>query len=240
MLSAVRSVGEFRRADAPALTAVTQRRAPVSLRWSGSPGTAKEEVVTGAVSNLEILARLRRELEPAHYLETGVRHGPSLALARGLATGVDPPPALDRDTPPTTRVVPLTSDEFFAELPSGITPDLRFIERMHTLRVCSARFYEFRTPRSTWCNRGHRRHLPEPPSASRTRAPDACVDRRCLAAREGVATLSARPPPVAPRCSSCRAPFGGRALTRRTACCGMPTTPKCAMPVSAAATAARN
>jgi hypothetical protein len=29
-------------------------------------------------------------------------------------------------------------------------------------------------------------------------------------------------------------------LTRRTACCGMPTTPKCAMPVSAAATAARN
>jgi Methyltransferase domain/Glycosyl transferase family 2 len=136
-------VGVFRRADAPPLTEVTQRRAPVSLRWSGSPGTAEEEALTGAVSNLEFLVRLHSELEPAHYLEIGVRHGASLALARGPATGVDPAPALDRDLPPTTRVVPLTSDEFFAGLPSGITPDLCFIDGMHLFECALRDFMNF-------------------------------------------------------------------------------------------------
>jgi hypothetical protein len=48
---------------------VTQCRAPVSPHWSGSTGTAEEEVVTGAVSNLKILARLHHEIEPAENLD---------------------------------------------------------------------------------------------------------------------------------------------------------------------------
>jgi SAM-dependent methyltransferase len=136
-------VGVFRRADAPALTAVSQRPTPASVCWSGPPGTAEEEAVTGAVSYLDILARLHRELAPAHYLEIGVRHGVSLALARGPATGVDPEPALDRDLPPTTRVVSLTSDEFFAELPRGITPDLCFIDGMHLFECALRDFMNF-------------------------------------------------------------------------------------------------
>ena len=90
-------VGVFRPADAPKLAAVTQCPAPGSRGWNGAPGTAEEETVTGALPYLEILDRLHRELAPAHYLEIGVRHGISLALARGPATGVDPAPALDRD-----------------------------------------------------------------------------------------------------------------------------------------------
>jgi SAM-dependent methyltransferase len=136
-------VGVFRRADAPPLAAVTKSRAPVSLSWSGSPGTPEEEAVAGLVANHEILARLHRELEPAHYLEIGVRHGASLALARGPATGLDPAPVLDRDLPPTTHVVSLTSDEFFAELSSGITPDLCFIDGMHLFECALRDFMNF-------------------------------------------------------------------------------------------------
>jgi hypothetical protein len=113
------------------------------VRLERFPGTAEEEVVTGAVSNHEILARLHQELAPAHYLEIGVRHGASLALARGPATGVDPAPALDRDLPPTTQVVPLTSDEFFAELSSGVMPDLCFIDGMHLFECALCDFMNF-------------------------------------------------------------------------------------------------
>lgn len=136
-------VGVFRRAGAPPLTAATQRPALVSLGWSAPPGSAEEEAVNGAVYNHDILARLHRELDPAHYLEIGVRHGASLALARGPATGVDPAPALDQDLPPTTRVVPLTSDDFFAELPSEITFDLCFIDGMHLFEYSLRDFMNF-------------------------------------------------------------------------------------------------
>jgi glycosyltransferase involved in cell wall biosynthesis len=98
--------------------------------WAGAPGTAEEEATRGTVSYLEFLDRLHRELTPAHYLEIGVRHGASLALARGPATGIDPVPALDRELPATSRVVPLTSDDFFAESPR-IAPDLCLIDGMH-------------------------------------------------------------------------------------------------------------
>jgi Glycosyl transferase family 2/Methyltransferase domain len=136
-------VGVFSRADAPALTAVTQRRTPPSVCWSGPPGTAEEETLTGTVSYLEILDRLHRELAPAQYLEIGVRHGTSLVLARGPATGIDPELALERDLPPATRVVALTSDEFFAELPSGFTSDLCFIDGMHIFEYALRDFMNF-------------------------------------------------------------------------------------------------
>ena len=48
-------VGVFRRADAPPLPAVTQRRAPAPLPWSGPPGTAEEEALDGAAKQLRLL-----------------------------------------------------------------------------------------------------------------------------------------------------------------------------------------
>jgi hypothetical protein len=99
--------------------------------WSGEPGTAEEERVGGAVPYLKVLEVLHREIAPAHYLEIGIRHGESLALAKGPATGIDPAPTLNRDLPSTTRIVVQTSDAFFADASDGVTPDLCFIDGMH-------------------------------------------------------------------------------------------------------------
>jgi SAM-dependent methyltransferase len=124
-------VGVFRRADAPPFEPRSLRQIPYVSGWNGALGTEEEEAVGGGVSYLQVLDRLHRELAPAHYLEIGVRHGASLALARGPATGVDPAPALDRELPSTTEVFALTSDDFFAQHLGETAPDLCFIDGMH-------------------------------------------------------------------------------------------------------------
>jgi hypothetical protein len=98
--------------------------------WSGEPGNEDEERVKGSASYLSILDRLHGELLPAQYLEIGVRHGTSLALSRGPATGVDPLPEINRELPATTRVVALTSDDFFAQSYDA-QPDFCFIDGLH-------------------------------------------------------------------------------------------------------------
>jgi predicted O-methyltransferase YrrM len=90
-----------------------------------------EEMTAGAVSYLDILERLHRELRPARYLEIGVRHGASLRLAKGPAIGVDPAPEITRPLPDAVRVVSLTSDEFFGSPFEGPPPNLCFIDGMH-------------------------------------------------------------------------------------------------------------
>ncbi|PBB64781.1 hypothetical protein CK228_31115 [Mesorhizobium sp. WSM4312] len=80
---------------------------------------------------LAVLDRLHNELRPAHYLEIGIRLGRSLVLARGRATGVDPAPAIDCALPPTTEIVALTSDAFFASAPPDLAPDFGFIDGLH-------------------------------------------------------------------------------------------------------------
>jgi hypothetical protein len=124
-------VGVFRRADAPPLEPMALRPTGTSLGWEGAPGAADEETLKGAVSYIEVLDRLHRELAPVHYLEIGVRRGLSLALARGPATGIDPAPAVECELPSTTRVLSLTSDDFFAGHSGAIAPDLCFIDGMH-------------------------------------------------------------------------------------------------------------
>lgn len=98
------------------------------------PGTPEEEVVGGQTLYLDVLADLHQAIQPALYLEIGVRHGRSLSLAQGPAVGVDPRPELTVDLPATTQVIALTSDDFFAEtaasaLPSP--PDLAMIDGLH-------------------------------------------------------------------------------------------------------------
>jgi glycosyltransferase involved in cell wall biosynthesis/predicted O-methyltransferase YrrM len=99
--------------------------------WNDAAATSAEERVSGTASYLDVLNRLHRELLPAHYLEIGVRHGRSLILARGAATGVDPAPAIDSELPLTTKVVPLTSDDFFAAASDDLAPDFSFIDGRH-------------------------------------------------------------------------------------------------------------
>ena len=101
------------------------------MSWSGALGTPEEEATRGKTDYLQVLEQLHRELLPANYLEIGVRHGSSLALARCPAIGVDPAPAIDRELPQATRVQALTSDEFFANHADDVTADLSFIDGMH-------------------------------------------------------------------------------------------------------------
>jgi hypothetical protein len=116
----------------PSSAAPVASRTPqfVSL-WDGVPGTAAEERLGGAVPYLDVLRQLHQVLAPRHYLEIGVRHGASLALAQGPATGVDPAPEIATALPPTTTIVVRTSDDFFAAGAGGIRPDLAFIDGMH-------------------------------------------------------------------------------------------------------------
>ncbi|MCX7361707.1 MAG: class I SAM-dependent methyltransferase [Alphaproteobacteria bacterium] len=84
------------------------------------------------------IAAIHRLLRPRTYLEIGVGHGRSLALAgpETLAVGVDPAPELLVDLPPRARVVRKTSDDFFAghdmaEIFEGRSLDLVFIDGLH-------------------------------------------------------------------------------------------------------------
>jgi hypothetical protein len=88
------------------------------------------------VRYLEFLARLHELLAPPSYLEIGVRHGDSLALARGPAVGVDPAYRLKVELPRGVQLFRETSDEYFARRRplralGGRRVALSFIDGMH-------------------------------------------------------------------------------------------------------------
>ncbi len=116
---------------------------PPTELWNGAAGTEAEERVRGTVSYLDVLDRLHCELRPAHYLEIGVGVGRSLALARGAATGVDPAPAIEYELPSKTKVIPLTSDDFFAETSQDMPPDFCFIDGLHLFEYALRDFMNF-------------------------------------------------------------------------------------------------
>jgi hypothetical protein len=88
------------------------------------------------VNYLDFLQRVHALLTAPPYLEIGVRHGHSLALARGPAAGVDPEPELQLELPPSARLFSETSDEYF-DRPDPLEPlggrrvGLAFIDGMH-------------------------------------------------------------------------------------------------------------
>ncbi|WP_296603985.1 methyltransferase domain-containing protein [Nocardioides sp.] len=106
-----------------------------SYDLAASPtGTEEEESISGAMRYLDTLAHMHQALEPALYLEIGVRHGRSLALANGPAVGVDPSPEVQVGLPDSTTIVETTSDGFFAEAGHETFTerlDLAFIDGMH-------------------------------------------------------------------------------------------------------------
>ena len=127
-------VGVFARQVPPSLPNATpplRATAPVLI----PPGSAEEEATRGEVPYMEVLGHLHDILQPALYLEIGVRHGRSLALAKGPAIGVDPAPDITGvQLPTTTRLFELASDDFFRDLAAQAmlaAPDLAFIDGMH-------------------------------------------------------------------------------------------------------------
>jgi hypothetical protein len=128
-------VGVFRRHAAPRPMASRLRQtAPAYDAAISPPGTPEEEAICGDTPYLEVLAEIHRELAPSLYLEIGVRHGGSLALAQCRAVGVDPKPEIRFDLPPTASLALMASDDFFAgpykQWLAG-APDLCFIDGTH-------------------------------------------------------------------------------------------------------------
>ena len=88
------------------------------------------------VRYLEFLGRVHELLTGPPYLEIGIRHGDSLALATGPAVGVDPEFELRVDLPRGVRLFEETSDEYFDRKhplePLGGRPvGYSFIDGMH-------------------------------------------------------------------------------------------------------------
>jgi predicted O-methyltransferase YrrM len=94
----------------------------------------EKETLRGSRHYHDVLSFLHRQLQPALYLEIGVRHGTSLALASGNAIAIDPQPELTSALPSRVRLFTTTSDDFFAvEADAAIDGaiDLAFIDGMH-------------------------------------------------------------------------------------------------------------
>jgi hypothetical protein len=85
---------------------------------------------------LDFLARLHGAVEPEAYLEIGLRHGDSLALAKCPSLGVDPAFNLRVELGENVTLLRETSDEYFGrDKPlkplSGRRVDMAFIDGMH-------------------------------------------------------------------------------------------------------------
>jgi hypothetical protein len=88
------------------------------------------------VHYLDFLAGLHERLAPATYLEIGIRHGDSLALARCAAVGIDPDFELQAALRDDVALFRETSDEYFDRddplAPFGGEPiAFSFIDGMH-------------------------------------------------------------------------------------------------------------
>ncbi len=87
---------------------------------------------------LQVLRWLHETLRPASYLEIGVARGRSLSLAMPptIALGIDPSPRVDHPWQTQTRVVSMTSSEFFsrhslAEFYGGNCFSLALVDGLH-------------------------------------------------------------------------------------------------------------
>lgn len=122
---------DARRMPAPA--ASDGVRVPSSDTDFDAPPEA--ELTFGSELYLDTLHRMHRHLQPEIYLETGVGHGFSLALAASrIAIGIDPRPKLAVPLPDRAHVAITTSDAFFeqeAERRLDGPIDFGFIDGMH-------------------------------------------------------------------------------------------------------------
>ena len=85
---------------------------------------------------LDFLKGLHEAVRPRAYLEIGLRHGDSIALADCPALGVDPAFSLKVELGPEVELLRETSDEYFGRAKplkplGGRRPDLAFIDGMH-------------------------------------------------------------------------------------------------------------
>lgn len=90
----------------------------------------------GLMFYLDFLAEVHRRLSPRAYLEIGIRHGHSLALASCRAVGVDPAYNIQAELDGDVALFRTTSDEYFSRsdplaATRGMPFDLSFIDGLH-------------------------------------------------------------------------------------------------------------
>ena len=85
-----------------------------------------------------VLEKMHAYLKPKTYVEIGVRHGESFALATTAShsVAIDPEPNIAMDLPSGAQIFKMTSDEFFnkhdlSTILNGQKLDLAFIDGMH-------------------------------------------------------------------------------------------------------------
>jgi predicted O-methyltransferase YrrM len=107
----------------------------VGVRADASTDELAPEAEQGCVPTLEVLERVHATRNPAFYLETGVRHGSSLALSNCPAAGIDVAPEIQVDLSDHHQVFKMTSDAFFESearrVLAGHTIDFALIDGMH-------------------------------------------------------------------------------------------------------------
>ncbi len=107
---------------------------PVAAPADIAAGTPEEEATAGRRRTFDVLRQIHERLAPRLYVEIGVRHGASLALATGPAVAVDPAPALEDPVPGNVRLFEMTSDRFFREAADeaiGQPVDFALVDGMH-------------------------------------------------------------------------------------------------------------
>jgi hypothetical protein len=103
----------------------------------------------------EVLAWLHRSLQPRVYLEIGVEHGESLALAARseIAVGVDPTPRVAPERlPPVAKIFAETSDAFFRRPATSVLGDraidLALLDGLHLFEQVLSDFCRA----EAWCS----------------------------------------------------------------------------------------
>ena len=123
--------------DKGGMVEALQRTIALDDRDSVARQLLAHELMPGP-SYLDILKQLHDWLQPASYLEIGVERGRSLALALPptRAIGIDPAPRVEIPFAAVTRVLTITSDDFFAHYDPARefgepAIDLAFIDGLH-------------------------------------------------------------------------------------------------------------
>lgn len=100
--------------------------------------SCERAILVRVIDYLDVLKDLHQTLRPGVYLEIGVAHGDSLAVAGEdtFCIGVDPEPCLPARIASSCVIEASTSDDFFAgnrprELLGGRRIDLAFIDGLH-------------------------------------------------------------------------------------------------------------
>ena len=211
-----RAAGRARRSSSPVACASARLTDRFQLTRSDSIVHARCTTSTSSES-------LHGALAPAGYLEIGLRHGDSLALAECPALGVDPAFDLQVELGDNVTLLQESSDELFMRAQpdggAGRQPRRPRVHRRHApVGVRAARLHRRRAARALDQRRGVRRHPAARGRRGGARPPHPRVDGRRLQDPRRAGPPPPRPDLPARRHRADRPAARARARSRAAAC----------------------